>query len=136
MGLLFVWSLVRAMAPDVAEWTLLMRYLAYAVLLAVLYRTCDISREGTSVPFAPFSGLSAAACTASPYLLLWGIPLLWIICGVAWFRIGYGVAACWGLTGEELSRKLGRQNIALSKVILAATAAILPCIAANALFNS
>ena len=119
VGLIFVWTLVRAKAPVGAECALLVRYLIYAIVLSALYRACDMFRRDAGVPLFPLSGLSAAACTASPYLMLGGIPVLWILCSVTCFKLGYGVAACWGLTGESLNTEAMRQVVSLAKTVLA-----------------
>jgi len=125
MGLIVVWTLVRAMAPEVAELTLLSRYAVYAVILSILYHVSDEIRGAVRMPLTPFSGLSAAACAAGPYIQTFGIPASWVITSAVCFGIGYGFYACWSARDGDLNGEIGRQVVFYAWLIVAATTVVL-----------
>lgn len=124
-GLLFVELLVYPQVPRVSESYLTLRYLMYAIILAVLYRISDSFCNSSSFSLTVLLGPSAAACAASPYMLICGIPALWILCAIACFQLGHGVMACRFVPREELDDEIGRQIVAFSRMILAITIATL-----------
>ena len=131
LGLLIVWFLVRPLVSNVNDSILLLRYLVYAIMLAILYHFSDVIDEFRPLSLAALSGPSAAACAASPYLLICGIPTQWILCLVACFRLGFGMAVYWFAPQEEADDEMGRQVVAYSRTVFAMTIAILLAVFVN-----
>lgn len=134
-GLLFTWLLVRPIAFGVEESTLLIRYAAYAAALFALFAICDSAPFALlPLPLCPLCGLAAAACTASAYLYLqvFGrIPVLWLVCGLAWFKIGYGIASCWGAPSDQKVVIILLQLSSLAAAIVAMSFLVLAAVLVN-----
>ena len=125
VGFIFVWTLGRLWVPGVEGWVLAARYLVYAVLLSILYRAGDACRGASIKPFTPFSGLSAATIALSPFLKLFGVPLLWMLTFAACFKVGYGFAVCWTSRQGDLCGEIRTQVASYSKTIFLVTSVML-----------
>lgn len=112
--------------PNSDIWALTVRFFAYALLLAVVYRCSDVVTDCSPIRFAPFSGLTAAAFAAAPYLLVFGVPTSLFLVVVVSFRLGGAFGPCWCATpGKERAMEMGRQLVRFSRTLLVLAALML-----------
>jgi len=92
-GMLSVVVLIHPIAPQVELETLMARYAACAVVSLIVFFIVDHSDKdvtGASFSLVPFAGPSAAGMVSSPFLSLFGIPVVFLMATAVWLRTMMG----------------------------------------------